>query len=1194
MPVKKILSFQKAKNLPALLVMLVFSVFFVMFISSYIFVSGIMAQHMRKETENTLTSIEQQHMADHRELVTMMGFVTETVQSMMVSEFMVDEARIPRINNYISNITGFSKDIGQTSGLNGFTIYYTETDFMYHGLNQEPPEGYDPTIQPWYMISQNIGHALGSTSPYTDEFTGKMTITLIQNIFNHDDDIIAILLLDVLLEQMYNNLDPLESDGIYWFLMDRELNGVVHPDESLIGANMHDLGDDLYDAANDLESGAAISERTIVSYDGEKRILWARQFANGFYGGVIVEPRAYLRPLYELSWYLGGIGVVLALMLSAILVKIAKQRLKAEAQSITLLESMPLGTTLWRKNAPKDRYEPLSANYEMLKLFETSSAVLFESFELFSPEFQPDGASSTEKQLAMMNKAMEEGHISFEWMHQTEHGDPLPCEITLTRTQIGEDIFVAGYARDMRDEKALLDKIKSEHKKIEKLAHWYQTVLDAIPLPVFVISSDMKFSFVNSFAAEFLEIERDEMIDNNCNIVNLSVCNTDQCFVKCAQRGVNKTYFKYKDLSLIITIKELIDLEGKKAGFIDIWQDITEVENMAKKNADIEAANNAKSLFLATVSHEIRTPMNTILGISEIQLQNDDLPTEVEDAFTQICYAGDLLLNIINDILDLTKIESGKLEVVPVRYDIPSLIYDTVQLNHLRYESKPINLKITVDKDTPLEFFGDDFRIRQVLNNLLSNSYKYTDKGEIEMTVFAQELTFAQDKYGADTMLILKVRDTGQGLTEEQISKLFDEFTRFNPDLNTTVVGTGLGMSITKRLVDVMNGEISVESQPNVGSVFTVKIPQKRIGDEVCGEEFTDKLKDYSFRNRARAKKLQSREYMPYGSVLVVDDVSSNLQVAKGMLMPYGLEIELVPSGFEAIDKVEQGKVYDIIFMDHMMPKMDGIMTTQILREKGYQNPIVALTANALVGQAEMFMKNKFDGFISKPIDSREMNTILNEFIRNRKPDEVVEEARALQKQMQEQQRMLKAAAIKQDPAVTTELEKCFVWDAGNAIPILEDICACPKDSLDKADIESYIIVVHGMKSALVNIGEKEMAKDALKLEHAGKIRDYAIIEEFTPSFLKAIKGLVDRYTPKSADSGSVASCEKTFLKEKLEEFIKACEGFNKKAAKTALKELNAKSWDSEISSALNEIDRALLHSAFKSASQKARELIKY
>jgi len=513
---------------------------------------------------------------------------------------------------------------------------------------------------------------------------------------------------------------------------------------------------------------------------------------------------------------------------------------------------------------------------------------------------------------------------------------------------------------------------------------------------------------------------------------------------------------------------------------------------IAKNQA--EQSNRSKSIFLSHMSHEIRTPMNAILGIAEIQLQNGSLPSGTSDAFEKIYESGDLLLNIINDILDLSKIESGKLEIVPIKYDIPSLINDAIQINRMRFESMPIEFTMHIESDMPHELIGDVLRIKQVLNNILSNAFKYTNKGKIDFYAYVEPSGDPES-----VILVFCVSDTGQGMKEEQIRKLFDEYTRFNLELNRTTIGAGLGMAITKRLLNLMNGDISVQSVFGRGSEFTVRIPQRKAGPEICGEDVISKLKNFSFHNTTIMKKVQFlREFMPYGSVLVVDDVESNLYVAKGMLSPYGLKIETASSGFEAIDRIKGGQTYDIIFMDHMMPKMDGIETVSIIRGMGYTQPIIALTANALIGRANMFLQNGFDAFLSKPIDSRELNLILLDFIRNRKSTEVVEAERqtfAAERTISEQK----------TETINAELKALVKKDIENAMNVLENM------TLSDSDIAEYITTVHGLKSALLNVCENELSHTAFRLESAGKQRNYKLLENETPEFIEALRFLTHK-----------------------------------------------------------------------------------
>jgi PAS domain S-box-containing protein len=515
-----------------------------------------------------------------------------------------------------------------------------------------------------------------------------------------------------------------------------------------------------------------------------------------------------------------------------------------------------------------------------------------------------------------------------------------------------------------------------------RMAHWYVSILDTIPFPLSITDKEAKWTFINAATEKLLKVKREDILGQPCSRWNAHICNSENCGIARVRRGFHQTHFRQKDASYQVDVEMLKDLNGKVDGYIEVVQDITKLEQMAIQQAEAEAANRAKSDFLARVSHEIRTPMNAIIGIAEIQMQNRTVSQDVHEALGKIYHSGYSLLGIINDILDFSKIEAGKMEVTPVKYEVASLIYDTVQLNIMRIESKVIKFNLDVDPSIPEELFGDELRIKQILNNILSNAFKYTGRGEITFSVSAR---YEKEADPPHVLLMFTVKDTGQGMTQEQIQNLFDEYTRFNVEANRVTEGTGLGMSITKHLLDLMGGSITVESEMGKGSTFTVHIPQGITGFGVLGEDVVENLRHFRFSSMAKMKTAQIvREPMPYGSVLIVDDVGTNLYVAKGLMAPYELTIDTAESGFEAIEKIKDGKVYDIVFMDHMMPEMDGVETTKKLRAIGYNQPIVALTANAVMGQAEMFLSNGFDDFISKPIDIRQLNAILNKMIRNK------------------------------------------------------------------------------------------------------------------------------------------------------------------------------------------------------------------
>jgi len=863
----------------------------------------------------------------------------------------------------------------------------------------------------------------------------------------------------------------------------------------------------------------------------------------------------------------------------------AKMR-EADERTQLMFDTTPIGANFWSRDG-----NLIDCNQEVVRLFDMPSKQEYiKRFYDLSPEYQLDGRSSQEKAAELIKKAFSEGYYRCEWIHQKLNGEPIPCEITLIRVKYKDGYIVVVYTRDLREQKAMLAEIYRESEKSRTMAHWYNSILNAIPLPISVTDADTKWTFINAAVEKFLGITFEDAIGKPCNNWNANICNTPDCGIACAQRGLKHTYFSEGDSSYQVDVTVLKDLNDTTMGYIEVVQDITNLKLMAKKQADAEAANIAKSAFLAKVSHEVRTPMNAILGITEIQLQDETLPAKTQEALGEIYNSGYLLLGIINDILDLSKIEAGKLELVPVNYDVPSLINDTVHLNVMRYDSKPIEFSLQVDENIPTTLFGDELRIKQILNNLLSNAFKYTGSGKVTLSVVCEDLREGT----AGVTLVFRVSDTGQGMNTEQISKLFDEYTRFNMEANRTTIGTGLGMAITKYLVQMMNGVISVESNPGKGSVFTVKLPQGTVdGADILGKELAENLKQFRLGRAAQMKKAPQiiREYMPYGRVLVVDDVETNLYVAKGLLAPYGLSVETATSGFETVEKIKDGAVYDVIFMDHFMPEMDGIETTKKLRELGYTQPVVALTANALAGQAEIFQANGFDDFISKPIDIRQLNAALNRLIRDKYPVETIETARRLKETLDKNSADGNIAAGASQSSVNPDLAKVFTRDAEKAAAILEAIQKKEGDYGDE-DIQAYIINVHAMKSALANIGETELSGAALKLEQAGRARDTAVMTNETPAFLDSLRAVIQKVKPKEAEGGKAADTndDRSYLLGKLAVLQEACAEYNKKAAKAVVAELRQKTWSHSANELLDAIAEHLLHSEFTEAADLAKD----
>lgn len=398
----------------------------------------------------------------------------------------------------------------------------------------------------------------------------------------------------------------------------------------------------------------------------------------------------------------------------------------------------------------------------------------------------------------------------------------------------------------------------------------------------------------------------------------------------------------------------------------------TEVVSMLTTHIkQAESTSKAKSDFLSKMSHEMRTPMNGILGMSEIIINNGDASEKILIHAKAIKQSGNHLLSLINEILDISKVESGKLVIAKKSYLFHSVVNDVVSIIKARNCNPDLKFHVYTQKDIPNVLIGDEVRMRQILLNVLSNALKYTKRGYFSLDIRGE---FIDDD---SVILTMKIKDTGIGIKPEGLSILFDEFIRLSNWTNNDIEGTGLGLPITRNLLELMGGKIDVESEYGKGSVFTIILPQKLQDTRIplhsmdSDGSSPDEIPDYRFEDEFTA---------PDAHILVVDDVEINLMVAKGLLEPYGAKVDLLASGEEAIGAVAANN-YDLVLMDQMMPGMDGIETVSIIRkmdgEKYSSLPIVASTANAIVGAKEMFLENGFNDFISKPIDVEVLNNVL-------------------------------------------------------------------------------------------------------------------------------------------------------------------------------------------------------------------------
>ena len=849
---------------------------------------------------------------------------------------------------------------------------------------------------------------------------------------------------------------------------------------------------------------------------------------------------------------------------------VQRQAAKIQAEHIqtkTLLDAMPMAAQLWSKTGGV-----IECNEAAVRIFQLQNKQeFFERFYDLSPKYQPDGQLSHEKALTLVEKACECGRCVVDWTHQQLDGTPIPAEVTIVQlNNDGDSDIVAVYVQDMRERDQMVAGIKRRDSLLSTVnkaatvllatAEEYNQgtpLLDTMELMGRCLNVDrvqvwqnemignklnfvhkiewlseigqqkaevplgLKFPYSQEWENMFL---RDECI--NAPLSNLSP--NEQAFLLpydirsiviiplflhdqfwgffSVDDCVRERTFSDEEIDILRSASLMIISAMERYAMTQDLRSTASQLEIALRTA--QEASQAKSNFLARVSHEMRTPLNAIIGFSELAVGSGEAQGELAANLEKIYNSSISLLGTINDLLDISKIEAGKFEMIPVPYELPSLINDTAALNSVRVGSKPIKFSVSVAENLPNRLFGDELRLKQILNNLLSNAIKYTREGEVTWSITGEGK-------GDAFALVSRVSDTGIGIREEHLSTLFTEYHQIDAKANRKIEGTGLGLAIVKNMVNLMGGTIAVESEHGKGSTFTVTIPQRQLSNETIGKDVAYNLSHMRhFQTKLIRNSKLMRLKLPYVRVLVVDDVQTNLDVARGMLKPYEIQVDCVLGGQQAIDAMRDTNVrYNAIFMDHMMPGMDGIEATQKIREIGTEYaksvPIIALTANAIVGNEEMFLKNGFQAFLSKPIDIMRLDLEIRRWLRDksRETDHMSEHVtQQTDSETGEIEGLDKEKALIQFGGSEETLWIVLQSYVDNTPALLEKIRTCTEEELT-----DYTLLVHGIKGTSYGICANVVGKQAESLEHAARQGDFKFISEHNTALIEATEALIER-----------------------------------------------------------------------------------
>lgn len=697
--------------------------------------------------------------------------------------------------------------------------------------------------------------------------------------------------------------------------------------------------------------------------------------------------------------------------------------------------------------------------------------------------------------------------------------------------------------------------------------------------PVVIVDSMYGFLDANTHAKNiFPELEAQmEKTPISDNIYNIFIAENEV-------QEIDGRYYEKKKME----IRQKDKLEGYSLLLVDITSQRLLMDELKEEKNRADEANQAKSAFMSNMSHEIRTPMNAIVGMTEILLRSE-LPETEKEYLGNIQRSGNALLAIINDILDFSKIESGKMEIVEDTYEPMAMLGDLKMIFQNRIGDKDIELLYDIDENIPAKLYGDELRIRQVLINITNNAIKFTEKGHVKLTIKVEK--WEEDKVD----LLFAVEDTGQGIAKEDMDKLFGSFQQVDTKKNHYKEGTGLGLAISRQLVEMMGGQIGVKSEYGKGSEFYFTLSQ----------EVMDSRKASEVKPEAVAKTENVLNFTaPKAKIIVVDDNELNRKVALGLLEPLQMQIDTAENGKQALEKIRENQ-YDLIFMDHMMPIMDGIEATKALRklEGDYFKtvPVIALTANAIMEARAQFSEAGMNDFVAKPINTKEIcgkirQYLPAEYIIETEGNADINEVNSIEGNPMQEEELPEIEGLDVREGIRNSgTEKLFFSLLGDFYKLIDMKSLKMEKCLADGLIRDYTIEVHALKNTARMIGAMELSEWCYKLEQCGNAEDVETLEAETPGMLALYRSYKDILRPYAqAQTGEKQRVPAEELIGILKELRDAMDSFDLDKADEAMKQLEECQFDAACQPILDELRAYVADVAMEEVMATAGKLIEY